>query len=366
MNRLLLSALCGMLFFCLAFSALAETVTEGRLDIQHLASQIAGDLQDYAEKRDTLIENIKSTQKGIQELKEDHDRAETEKEKIHIKARTLRETGRLVSFYSQFFNLNVAKVEDILPALEKMRTAAKKGAMGKVARVLQDPEFKKSMKNLYVNLATLATKFDNPDLKKEIASLLKENELLYQHNVKGVRAFDDIVRNIDKVADYLRSVYARTVLRARILEQKKLQTEIYLTKKHWSWNFLCSEWRILWVSARSSTSKKRPFLGLIGQCLWEKGFSIPSLTISRISPHRCTTTITASLIFFWTGRPSPYLLIFRSLAFIPCRFPPHKFLTGKSISDMSPTSMWENWPVWDGSAGIISWSVLIMVQGYGW
>jgi len=226
MKRLALSALCGVLLFCLTSHASAETVTEGRLDIQNLASQIAGDLQDYAEKRDTLIENIKSAQNGIQKLKEDHDRAETEKEKIHIKARTLRETGRLVSFYSQFFNLNVDKVEAILPALEKMRASAKKGAMGKTARILEDPEFKKSMKNLYVNLATLATKFDNADLKKEIASLLKENELLYQQNRKGVRAFDDIVRNIDKVADYMRSVYARTVLRARILEHKKLQTEM--------------------------------------------------------------------------------------------------------------------------------------------
>jgi hypothetical protein len=37
---------------------------------------------------------------------------------------------------------------------------------------------------------------------------------------------DNIIKNVDKVGDYLRSVYARTMLRSRVLQQKKAQTEL--------------------------------------------------------------------------------------------------------------------------------------------
>lgn len=212
--------------FAWNFMVNAETVTEGTLDIQNLATKISGDLQDYGQKRDTLVDNIKSVQKGIQKLKQDYEKAGAENERIVIRARTLKESSQLLDFYSQFYNLNIEKVEAILPNLERMKAGARKGAIGNAARELEDPEFKENMRNLYSNLSTFAMKFSNPNLKKEVATLLRENELLYKQSKKGLSVFDDIVRNIDKVADYLRSVYARTTLRARILERKKFQMEL--------------------------------------------------------------------------------------------------------------------------------------------
>jgi len=219
-------AVAAMVIFASSSITEARTVTEGTLDIQNLATRISGDLRDYSQNRDQLVDNIKSVQKGIGKLKEDYGKAETEKDKTMIKARTLKETSQLLDFYSQFYNLNTRTVEAILPNLEKMKDAARKGAIGKAARQLQDPEFKKNLRTLYGNLSTFAMKFNNANLKKEVATLLRENELLYQQGMKGMDVFNDMVKNIDKVSDYLRSIYARTVLRSKILQRKKFQTEL--------------------------------------------------------------------------------------------------------------------------------------------
>ena len=226
MKRYQVIAVAAMVIFAGVFMAEARTVTEGTLDIQNLATRISGDLKDYGQKRDQLVDNIKSVQKGIGKLKEDYGKTETEKDKTMIKARTLKETSQLLDFYSQFYNLNTQTVEAILPNLEKMKDAAQKGAIGRAARQLSDPEFKENLKTLYGNLSTFAMKFNNPNIKKEVATLLRENELLYQQGMKGTDVFNDIVKNIDKVSDYLRSIYARTILRSNILQRKKFQTEL--------------------------------------------------------------------------------------------------------------------------------------------
>ena len=215
----------AVIIFASSFVAQAKTVTQGTLDIEHLATRISGDLKDYSQKKDVLVDNIKSVQSGIQKLKNDYARAENEKEKVIIKARTLKESSRLLDFYNQFYSLNIEKVEAILPNLQKMKQAAHKGVLGKAARGLQNPEFKKNISTLYANLSTLAIKFNNPKLKKELASLLAENELLYDQKRKGPNVFNDIIKNIDKVEDYLKSIYARTVLKSKILQRKKVQTE---------------------------------------------------------------------------------------------------------------------------------------------
>ncbi len=204
----------------------ARTVTEGTLDIQAIATRISGDLKEYSEKRDTLVDNIKSVQEGIQKLKEDYAKAESEKDKIMIKANTLKETSTLLDFYSQFYNLNIQKVEAILPNLDRIKKAAREGITGKTARELQDPQFKKNLNNLYGNLATFAMILNKANVKKEVATLLRENELLYQQREKGEDVFNDITKNIDKVTDYLKSIYARTVLRFNVLQRKKFQTEL--------------------------------------------------------------------------------------------------------------------------------------------
>lgn len=225
MKRYQLIAIVALVVFGFVLTAQAKTVTEGTLDVERLATQISDNLADYSQKKDELVGNIASVQKGIRKLKEDYEKAESVKQRTMIKARTLKETSRLLDFYSQFYALNVEKVKAILPKLERMKSAAKKSALGKAARKLQDPEFKRSMKSLYVNLSAMALMF-NPNSKKEIANLLKENELLYRQGQKGVNVFDNIVKNVDKVSDYLRSVYARTMLRSRVLQQKKAQTEL--------------------------------------------------------------------------------------------------------------------------------------------
>ncbi|MFH1624846.1 MAG: hypothetical protein ABID54_06790 [Pseudomonadota bacterium] len=225
MNRYLIAVITLVVIFC-GIRAEARTVTEGTLDIQTIATRISGDLKEYSEKRDTLVDNIKSVQEGIQKLKEDYAKAESEKDKIMIKANTLKETSTLLHFYSQFYNLNIQKVEAILPNLDRIKKAARKGITGKTARELRDPELKKNLNTLYGNLATFAVIIEKANVKKEIATLLRENELLYHQGGKGQDVFNDITRNIDKVTDYLKSIYARTVLRFNILQRKKFQTEL--------------------------------------------------------------------------------------------------------------------------------------------
>lgn len=202
----------------------ARTVTEGTLDIQNIANGIDSDLKDYTKKKDLLVDNIKSVQKGIGKLRQDYGQAETDGDRIMIKARTLREVSRLLDFYSRFYKLNIQKVGAILPRLQKLKAAARKGALGQAARRLKDPQFKKNMNDLYSNLATFAVKFGDARQKKEVASLLRDNELLYRQGTKGLNVFDDIMKNIEKITGYLKSVYVRTALRAKILQRKKFQT----------------------------------------------------------------------------------------------------------------------------------------------
>jgi len=215
-----------VLFILLTTTAEAKTITQGTLDIENIANRISGDLRDYSEKRQVLVENIKSVQKGIKKLKKDYDTAQGEKDRITIRARTLDETSRLLDYYSQFYTLNVKKVQSILPNLSKMRAAANNGVLGKASKQLANPRFKQNIRTLYSNLSALSVKFNNPNMKREVATLLKENELLYQQGKKGVHFFNNITKNIDKVDNYLRSIYARTLLHANILERKKVQTEL--------------------------------------------------------------------------------------------------------------------------------------------
>lgn len=206
--------------------AYAKTVTEGTLDIQNLTTQITGDLQEYARTKDILLDNIKSVQAGLGELKENYHRAGTENEKLRIRAATLKETSDLLDFYGQFYELNIQTVQRILPRLETMRKAAHKGSLGKAARQLQDPVFRENMTNLYGNLSAFAMAFGDNKSKKEVASLLKDFESLYAQGKSGADIFNNIIQNIDKVSDFLRSLYAATKLRANILQTKKYQAEL--------------------------------------------------------------------------------------------------------------------------------------------
>ena len=209
-----------------AVGAFAKTVTEGTLDIQNLATEITGDLQEYSRTKDILVDNIRSAQAGIGKLKEDYQKAESKNEKTRLQAATLKETSDLLDFYSQFYELNIQTIKRILPRLETMRKAARKGGFGKAARQLQDPEFKRNMANLYGNLSGFAVTFGNARSKKEVATLLRENELLYSQGRAGTDVFNNIMENIDKVSAYLRSIYATTRLRAGILQRKKFQAEL--------------------------------------------------------------------------------------------------------------------------------------------
>jgi len=209
-----------------AAAAYAKTVTEGTLDVQNLATQITGDLQEYARTKDILLDNIQSVQAGLGQLKEDYHRAGTENDKLRIRAATLKETSDLLDFYGQFYELNIQTVQRILPRLETMRKAAYKGVLGKAARQLQDPEFRQNMTNLYGNLSAFAMAFGDNKSKKEVASLLGEFENLYAQGKSGADIFNNIIQNIDKVSEFLRSLYATTKLRANILQTKKYQAEL--------------------------------------------------------------------------------------------------------------------------------------------
>ena len=210
----------------LSFTAYSDTITQGTLDVDGLATSISGDLEDYSIKRDQLVKNIKFTQSGIEKLKQDYSDAENQKEKIIIKARTLRESSGLLSSYSQFYRLNMETVQSILPKIDKLRQHAKKSSLNSTARLLKDPVFRTNMKNLYGNISAFALNFGQANSKKQISGLLQENELLYQTNSRGENEFNNIIKNIDKVSDSLRSIYAKTVLRSNILEQKKVRTEM--------------------------------------------------------------------------------------------------------------------------------------------
>ena len=210
----------------LSFTAYSDTITQGTLDVDGLATSISGDLENYSIKRDQLVKNIKFTQSGIEKLKQDYSDAENQKEKIIIKARTLRESSGLLSSYSQFYRLNMETVQSILPKIDKLRQHAKKSSLNSTARLLKDPVFRTNMKNLYGNISAFALNFGQANSKKQISGLLQENELLYQTNSRGENEFNNIIKNIDKVSDSLRSIYAKTVLRSNILEQKKVRTEM--------------------------------------------------------------------------------------------------------------------------------------------
>jgi len=216
----------GIIVLCvlLCGRAYAATTTEGMLDIEKIGSEIQNDLTRYSDKKTELIEEIKQAQEAIRELKDTYARAD-EGDRVLFKAETLKETSRLLDLYSQYYNQTIATIETILPNLERMRKAARTGSLGKSER-LRLPEFRKHLLNLYSTASQMALKFGSPATKAEIASLLNDSEILYQQSQKGGTVFQDVLRNIDKVEEHLRSLYAKTTLRNTILETQKMKTEI--------------------------------------------------------------------------------------------------------------------------------------------
>lgn len=210
----------------LAVKAESKTVTQGTLELEKIASSISSDLQDYSQKRDILVANIKSTQEEIKTLQQNSSKTDNKKTIISIKAKTLKETSRLLNYYSSFYKLNMEKVELILPKIDKLKLKAEQSSSARSVRMLKQPEFRKNMKNLYGNISAIAMKFGKGRTKKEISSLLKENELLYQVGQNGRYAYDNIITTIDKLSGSLRSIYAKTTLRANILENKKARTQM--------------------------------------------------------------------------------------------------------------------------------------------
>ena len=203
----------------------AATVTQGTLEFEELATTVREDLKDYNERRDVIIGDIKATQNSLKKLKTDFSRSDSSAEQAEIKARTLRDTSRLLESYSQYHALTIAKVEAVLPNLEKMKKAVKKSTLAESARQLQDPEFRTGINNLYSNLSSMTMMFGDKRRKAEIAVLLKNNELLYAQGNKGQGGVENIVKNVDKMTDYLRSIYAKTANSNMILNQKKEQTK---------------------------------------------------------------------------------------------------------------------------------------------
>ncbi len=203
----------------------AATVTQGTLEFEELATTVKEDLKDYNERRTVIVGDIKAIQNSLKKLKTDFSRSDSDIERAEIKARTLRDTSRLLEAYSKYHTLTISKVEAVLPNLQKMKKAVKKSSLGKSARKLQDPEFRSGINNLYANLSSMTMMFGDKRRKAEIAMLLKNNELLYSQGKKGQGVLGDVVKNVDKMTDYLRSIYARTVNGNMILNQKKEQTK---------------------------------------------------------------------------------------------------------------------------------------------
>jgi len=215
-----------IIIICCALSGrvYAATTTEGMLDIERIGTEIQNDLSSYADKKTELIDDIKLAQDSIRGLKDAYARAE-ENERPLYKAETLKETSRLLDLYSQYYNQTITTINTILPNLERMRKSARKGSLGKSER-LRSPEFRKNLLNLYSTASQMALKFGSPATKAEIASLLNDSEILYKQSQKGGTVFQDVLRNIDKVEEHLRSLYAKTKLRNTILETQKMKTEI--------------------------------------------------------------------------------------------------------------------------------------------
>jgi len=212
--------------FLFSIQVHCKTVTQGILKVQNFVAKISEDLQDYTIQKNELLEKITSTQKKIYRLKKKHRKAMTKKDKMILKAEELRETSRLYNEYTKFYELNINKVRSILPNIAGLRKAAKKGELGLVAKQMQKPEFKKNMKSLYGNISSLCLKLDNPNLKKEVLGFLKGTEDLYIHNNNGLSAFDNVIKNIDKVELYFRSMYAKTIQKSMVLKHRKHQTEL--------------------------------------------------------------------------------------------------------------------------------------------
>jgi len=204
-------------------TAEAQTVTRGTLELEKLAAGITEEVSDYTHKREILVDEIVKNQKRIEDLRKEYQKAGGEKERVRLRAESLREISQLLDFYERYYGLTIQTVENILPGLEKMRQSARQGVLGTAARQLEDPRFKRDLNSLYGNLSGFAMRFDNPRLKREVAVILKENELLYRQGAQGANAFEGVSANIDRVSDFLRSAYARTVQKCSILQRKKAQ-----------------------------------------------------------------------------------------------------------------------------------------------
>jgi len=212
------------LFVLLAFcSAQARTTTQGTIEFGKLLDAVNAGEADYHDRVGELTGNIKGHQAAISKLKADFSKARSSSERAEIKARILKETSRLFESWDQYHAVTIARVETVLPNLEKMsKHMRNNGVNGKMRRQLEDPVFVRQINNLYGNLASLSQLIGDNRSKAEIARLLKNNELRYSDNTSGQKSkHNRFVKNVDQMADSLRALYAQTVNANMVLAQRK-------------------------------------------------------------------------------------------------------------------------------------------------
>jgi len=220
-----------LLSFCviaisIANVANADTITQGTLDIKNLAKSISDNLQDYTAKKNVLVGQIKRVQAGIKNLKYSYSQATEEKDRIRLRAETLKETSRLLNIYSKFYKLNISKAEAILPNIRRLKVAASRGPLGFAARQLENEEFKNNIKTFYSNISNMAILLNDAKLKKDVTGFLRDNDAYYKHGSTNIKAFDNITRNIDKIEGYIHNIYAKTLQQSALLRQKQHKTKL--------------------------------------------------------------------------------------------------------------------------------------------
>ena len=159
-------------------------------------------------------------------MKTDYKKAESRKEKIEIQANTSAETAKFWNYTEEVHLLKIDTIETVLPKLDRLRKSARQGILGRIEKQINDPEFRKEAKILYANLSTMALSLDNPGLKKEISEILKNNDRLYRKNRKGLSAYNNIIKIIDKITERFHSEYAKSRQALRIIQRKKKETEM--------------------------------------------------------------------------------------------------------------------------------------------
>lgn len=209
----------GIIFIALGalFASSAEAVVTTQGTIDELVLKINRDMSSYRQTREGFENRVKKLQDRVNNLSQEYQHASGD-QRIIIRSRLLKHASELVGEYSGFMDTAKATISSTLSNLKSLKQIAGNSSMDD-SWVKLDSRSKARLNVLYSTVARIALEVGDPELKKEVASILKGVGQPFKRPFQGRDLRKKIIDGIDLLIDRYSDLYAKLCLQNAKLQE---------------------------------------------------------------------------------------------------------------------------------------------------